>query len=236
MSIGLDLGLTRGAEGQPISPALRPIRSANGWNPDRFAREQIRGLVRRVFLSSSPQPMRQVLFVPAEAETDVRSICMRVGESLALETLGSIAIMGKHPHLVAAEEIDRMRMLDIPGDDRGAPLRGAAVRWRSNVWLVPNRENDQENVSATSLHTYLAQIRSEFEYAILEGPPAAGSNESAAMAQFADGVVLVLSAQRTRRATASQIKKMLEESRARLLGTVLTDREFPVPERLYRRL
>lgn len=161
---------------------------------------------------------------------------MRVGESLALETLGSIAIMGKHPHLVAAEEIDRMRMFDIPGDDRGAPLRGAAVRWRSNVWLVPNRENDQENVSATSLHTYLAQIRSEFEYAILEGPPAGGSNESVAMAQFADGVVLVLSAQRTRRATASQIKKMLEESRARLLGTVLTDREFPVPERLYRRL
>ena len=68
------------------------------------------------------------------------------------------------------------------------------MRWRSNVWLVPNRENDEDNVSAAALHRYLAQVRSEFEYAILEGPPAAGSNEATAMAQFADGVVLVLSA------------------------------------------
>jgi hypothetical protein len=180
--------------------------------------------------------VRHVMFTPAEAETDVRSICMRVGESLALETMGSIAIVGRHPHLVAAEQIGRTRMPGIADDNLAARLRGAAVRWRSNVWLVPNRENDEDNVSAAALHKYLAQIRSEFEYAILEGPPAAGSNEATAMAQFADGVVLVLSAQRSRRATASQIKKMLEESQARLLGTVLADREFPLPERLYRRL
>jgi hypothetical protein len=237
MSIGLGISrFTQDAEGEPISPEIRPIRSLNAWNPERFAREQIRGLVRQVFFSNLPRTVRHVMFTPAEAETDVRSICMRVGESLALETMGSIAILGRHPHLVAAEEIGRTRMPGIVDDNLGAPLRGAAVRWRSNVWLVPNRENDEDNVSATALHKYLAQIRSEFEYAILEGPPAAGSNEATAMAQFADGVVLVLSAQRTRRATASQIKKMLEKSQARLLGTVLTDREFPLPERLYRRL
>jgi len=56
------------------------------------------------------------------------------------------------------------------------------------------------------------------------------------MAQIADGVVLVVSAERTRRAAACKIKEMLEAAQVRLLGAVLSDREFPIPERIYRRL
>jgi Mrp family chromosome partitioning ATPase len=56
------------------------------------------------------------------------------------------------------------------------------------------------------------------------------------MAQFADGMILVLSAQRTRRATAIKVKQTLERANVRLLGSVLSDREFPIPEGIYRRL
>ena len=35
---------------------------------------------------------------------------------------------------------------------------------------------------------------------------------------------------------ARKIKATLDEAQARLLGTVLSDREFPIPERIYRRL
>jgi Mrp family chromosome partitioning ATPase len=56
------------------------------------------------------------------------------------------------------------------------------------------------------------------------------------MARVADGLILVLSAQRTRRATALKVKQMLEEAQVRILGAVLSDREFPMPERIYRRL
>jgi Mrp family chromosome partitioning ATPase len=56
------------------------------------------------------------------------------------------------------------------------------------------------------------------------------------MAEFTDGIVLVLSAQHTRRAAALRIKEKVDEAHVRLLGTVLSDREFPIPQRLYRRL
>jgi Mrp family chromosome partitioning ATPase len=56
------------------------------------------------------------------------------------------------------------------------------------------------------------------------------------MAQFADGIILVLSAQRTRRIMARKIKGMLEAAQARILGTVLSDRVFPIPDGIYRRL
>jgi receptor protein-tyrosine kinase len=79
-------------------------------------------------------------------------------------------------------------------------------------------------------------VRREFEYSIVEAPPAGESNEATAMAQFADGIILVVSAQRTRRAAALKIKASLEAAKIRLLGTVLSDRLFPIPEKIYRRL
>jgi len=141
MSIGLGIsGFTQDAEGEPISPEIRPIRSPNAWNPERFAREQIRGLVRQVFFSNLLRPVRHVMFTPAEAETDVRSICMRVGESLALETMGSIAIVGRHPHLVAAEQIGRTRMPGIADDNLAARLRGAGALAKQCVAGAQSRE------------------------------------------------------------------------------------------------
>jgi len=54
------------------------------------------------------------------------------------------------------------------------------------------------------------------------------------MAQFADGIVLVLSALHTRRAAAIKTREVLERAQVRLLGTVLCDRLFPIPEAIYR--
>src|SRR4029077_20951699 len=38
------------------------VPAVGGWNPEDFAREQIRGLVRRVFFSNVERPVRQVIF------------------------------------------------------------------------------------------------------------------------------------------------------------------------------
>jgi len=72
------------------------------------------------------------------------------------------------------------------------------------------------------------------EYSIVLANPA----DSNAMleGQFSDGLVLVLSALHTRRRAALKTKRALEQAGVRLLGTVLADREFPIPHNLYRRL
>jgi hypothetical protein len=180
-----------------------------GWTPENFAREQIRGLVRQVFFAGKSRPVRQVVFSAVEMETEVWSICRRVAEALALETTGRVAVAGRK--------------------------RPVSVR-RGSLWTIQPVEGASDVVAAAELHSYLQGLRAEFEYSIVEGPPAGESHEAAAMAQFADGIILVISAQRTRRATAHKIKESLERAQARILGTVLSDRLFPVPETIYRRL
>ena len=181
--------------------------------------------------------MRQVVFSPLEAETDVRSICRRVGEALALEGAGSVAVVGEYPRALSGTESYQEDLPDRTGSEGAEALRQAATRVRSNLWLVPcasGRGGDRGTVAM--VHLFLGGIRTEFEYSIVEGPPATESNEATAMAQFADGIILVLSAHRTRRIMARRIKEALEVARVRILGTVLSDRVFPIPEGIYRRL
>jgi hypothetical protein len=85
-----------------------------------------------------------------------------------------------------------------------------------------------------SLNGYLAKLRREFEYSIVEGPPAGESSEAAALGRSADGIILVLEAHRTRRAVARKIKATLDAADVRVLGMVLTGRRFPIPEVIYR--
>jgi Mrp family chromosome partitioning ATPase len=53
---------------------------------------------------------------------------------------------------------------------------------------------------------------------------------------LADGLVLVIEANITRRETAQKIKQDLELVGVCLVGAVLNNRTFPIPDSLYRHL
>jgi len=215
----------RAAERKEVS-LVGTFQRPQSWDPAKFAQEQLRGLVRHVFCSSA-SPVRQVVFSAAEPETDVHAICMSVGQILALETLREVAVVGQRGTGESGESANKRR---------NAPLRQIATRVQENLWLVPAHETAEMTGSTVALHTYLGEIRKQFEYSIVEAVPSGASSEAAAMAQFADGIVLVLSAGRTRRAAAREIRDALSAAQVRFLGAVLNDREFPIPEGIYRRL
>ncbi len=222
-------GARPAAEAEPMRPEARTAPPREGWNPKAFAREQIRGLVRQLFSTTQARPLRQVVFSAVDPQTDVSEICRSVGETLALETTTDVAVAGAGLKSTTAGE------LLVCSTEMRSPLRETGTRVRGNLWLLPLEVSGSEG-SAASLHRYMGAVRKEFEYSIIAAPASAISNQAITLAQVADGIVLVLSAQRTRRVQARNIKATLEEAQARLLGTVLSDREFPIPEGIYRRL
>lgn len=221
---------------EEVRPEPKSVVEAGGWTPEKFGREQIQGLVRQVFLSSVGRPVQQVVFSALEPETDVKHICRQVGEALAVETQGRIAVVGEYPQIQRDGETCKPEMSECSVNDGSSQARRGAIRVRGNLWLVTAQETDGARGATAWSHSYLDQMRREFEYSIVEGPPAGESNEAMAMAQFADGIILVLSARNTRRIAARKMKEMLESSQVRILGTVLSDRVFPIPHGIYRRL
>jgi hypothetical protein len=218
------------------------LRGEDAWRPELFAQEQVRGLVRQVFFSSVAQPVRQVVFSAVEERAEVARLCRQVGEALALETKGRVAILSRElgvPEDNRQEGSDGEPTRSCGVESRSLPPRYVARQIKSNLWMltegkVPGLQN--EYPAKTSLYSRLCELRAEFDYSIVEGPPAGLSSEAAALAQLADGIVLVLTAHKTRRAAAIKIKETLEAARTRILGTVLSERTFSIPAPLYRRL
>lgn len=221
MSAGL-FGITGTTEAvkerEPI-PAV--VGGPRGWNQDSFATQQIRTLVRQVFQADTIPEIRQVVFSAVDRDTDVSDICQRLGQALASET-------GKEVVVVTSEN------QTVHGGPIRMPYgRRDAVHVGGNLWRLVVPRSATSDQSRETLGLLMQNVRREFGFSIFAGSVGTGL-ECSRMAEFADGLVLVISALRTRRAAA---RKMLDDLRgARLLGTVLQDREFPVPEKIYRRL
>ncbi|HXJ91073.1 MAG TPA: hypothetical protein VMS18_29975 [Candidatus Binatia bacterium] len=199
------------------------------WNEETFADEQIRGLVRQVFSPTLKPAVQQVIFCPIEPETEVQSLCNWVGEVLAEERVSEVAVLDESEVGAERSTVDEAG----PPLHRTAWVRQFGRRVQGKVWLFPARKVIPDPWGE-SLGIYLAELRKEFEYTIVAAPALTISSEGLELATLADGVVLVVSAQRTRRVTARKARSALRQ--ARLLGTVLSDREFPIPTSIYRRL
>jgi hypothetical protein len=216
----------------------KTIREVDRWSPEAFAREQIRGLVRQVFFANATHPIKQVVFSAANPGIDVGSICRRVGEALASETDDSVVVVVDLPYFQEMQPNGKRYSSQAVNEAEDSQAwRSVATRVRRNLWFLPETKivnGGPDAANATWLKSHLEELRREFSYSVVEAPPAGESSEAAALGQLADGLILVLSAHTTRRTVARKIKETLDAARARLLGTVLSDRIFPIPEGIYR--
>ena len=74
------VGARPAAEAEQIRPEARTALPGDLWNPQEFAREQIRGLVRQLFNTTRARPLRQVVFSAVDPQTDAGELCRSAGE------------------------------------------------------------------------------------------------------------------------------------------------------------
>jgi len=224
-----------------ISGAERFIaaRPASESQTAPFADEQISSLVRRLFVPGWPRPARQVVFSPIDRSHDINDICQQVAERLCSGIAGHVCIVNADLRLLqkrtngGTAEIQNI-FLKSPGN-----LRKSSRQLSERLWSMSAEvfAGGQEAAAAPAwLRERLAHLRIEFEFVLLQAPPAEESSDVALLGAMSEGVVLIVRANRTRRRTAQYVRQVLQTANARLLGTVLTDRVFPIPEGIYRRL
>lgn len=227
-------------EPEPLEPPLlepegTSIPEPQPANSGRFAEEQIGQLVRQVFCPGWPKPARHVVFSAVDEKTYIAEICMDIGRALAEQVSGSVCVVEANPHNPEIEEIFSRK---VPKAPHFGPLRNCQ-HIAGKLWLAKSQLLCGENgngISAPGLERALADLRREFDYTLLHAPPAGRYSETALLGHVSDGVVLVLEAHSTRRVTAQKAKTVLQAANARVLGVVLSERTFPIPEAIYRKL
>jgi uncharacterized protein involved in exopolysaccharide biosynthesis len=226
----------QGAEQNPSLPRAR----LECWDWDRFAAEQIQHLVCQVFSPGWPRPAHQVVISAVDRDSDIDGVCMQVGQALAQQVRGSICVVEANlPTAEPENSFGRSTGDPVCGQVRRGSLRESSRQICENLWRMSPQTLPGENghgPPAAWLRTRLAQLRHDFEYTVLQAPPVLLSSEAALLGSLSDGVILVLEANSTRRIAARRTKELLQAANARVLGTILAERTFPIPERIYRKL
>jgi Mrp family chromosome partitioning ATPase len=82
----------------------------------------------------------------------------------------------------------------------------------------------------------LKALRWNFDYVLIDCPSPAVSSDVTTLAPIVDGMTVVVKAAQTRRGQIQRCQQMIESVGGNFLGFVLNQRQYPVPNWLYRRL
>ena len=194
--------------------------------------------MQRLFLSG-PTPSRQLVFTGTGPGVGCTSVSVHTTEVLCSQTTGSVCLVDTNMNSSGFREYfnlpDGAGFTDALAQD--GPVDRFVRRVRRNLWVLTGGNPAKELVSfRPRLEACLLKLRGQFDYVLLDTPPVATGSGSLTLATLADGVVLVLKAGHTRRNVVRMAIAELEAAGVKVLGTVLNQRDYPIPEVIYKRL
>jgi Mrp family chromosome partitioning ATPase len=205
---------------------------------DTAVSEEMVRLVQRVFLSANGSAPRQVLFCGVDEDSGSSSVCARAGRALAEHSSRPVCLVDANLQSHRLSSLFGIDTTAQPGGVLTSPLEQCA-QVGSNLWLARTAVLAGSGgvfPSLTELKERFVQLRAEFEYLLIDVAGANVRGDAAVLGQVTDAAILVVEANTTRRFAARKSKETLEAANVRLLGTVLHNRTFPIPEQLYRKL
>src|SRR5580698_5176178 len=209
---------------------------------DRLTREESQKLVQRVFLAEGNDNPHVVVFAGVDHGNGCSQICAQTARILADNVTGSICLLDANLRTPSLPNIFGVTNHHGLTD---ALMQADSVRsytkplTPSNLWLLSCGSmpaGSANMLTSGRMKDRIAELRREFDYVLVDAPPLNEYSDAIALGQIADGLVLVLEANATRRESALRIADTLRATQIRVLGAVLNKRTFPIPEGLYNRL
>ena len=241
--------------GGPVRPATPPPSGGSGGNGhsaahtngadldlNQVAGEEALRLVRRVFLNQVEEPARVVVFAGVDSGNGCSRTCVDVAEALAKNIQGSVCLVEANLHSPSLPGMfgatNHHGLTDALSSEGHIRSFAKVVRGENLFLLSSGSANGGSEgiLNPNKLKTRIAELRKEFDYVLVDAPPLNDYSEGVALGQLADGLILVLEANSTRREAAMRITEILRAAQIRLLGAVLNKRTFPIPQPLYKML
>lgn len=97
-------------------------------------------------------------------------------------------------------------------------------------------ENPAELLASNDMKYFLSEMKAKFDYVIIDTPPIISVTDSGIVGKQADGILMVVQAGRTQRGIVKRARELLYQSQSKILGYVLTNIEYHLPEYIYRYL
>ncbi len=200
-------------------------------------RSEIEKIVNRLSRGSGEEACKTVVITSIEQGGGSSWICAHTGDLLAASTDGSVCLVDANLNSPTLHDYmgvsNRCGLIDLLKDP-ALNVKQVATRLAGrDFWLIPGGSTPEDSeclAQSDRMRDRIAEIRSAFEYVLIDAPPVGLYNDALALGQLADGVLLVVRASSTRRDSACRLTAELLASGVKLIGAVLNDYASPIPE------
>jgi capsular exopolysaccharide synthesis family protein len=222
--------------------SLEPVLHWRGRNPSQWVSDETVRLVQQIFLLQTQAPPRMVVFAGVDHGNGCSGIAASVAKVLARAGSGPVCLVeGNFRSPTLPELFGTINHHGLTDALLGqGPIRSFAKPvGMDKLWLLScgKLAIDSPNLlSSNHIKARLAELRSEFDFVVIDAPPLTQYADAIAIGQVTDGVVLVIEADSTRREAAQAAVANLRCSQVPILGAVLNKRSFPIPKSIYDRL
>jgi capsular exopolysaccharide synthesis family protein len=212
-----------------------PVSSQNG-------KEHYQTLKANLFTLYADKTIRTIIFCSTDHGEGATTTATNFAATLATDPQSKVLIVDANlrtPGLHDMCQIDYTPGLaDYVGNGKNLVFPFLWKGW-TNLYVLPCGSHHSGPVSlfeAKRFSEFLQEMREQFDYVILDGPPLPRFSEIRVICAKVDGVVLVVKAGQTRREVALRAKKEVEDAGGKILGVVINRRKFYIPEWIYKRL
>jgi capsular exopolysaccharide synthesis family protein len=231
---------------QPFSfhQTVEPVFPAPGEERNREAHRQVANdltlrLVQQLFLPRTQEAPRMVVFAGINHGDGCSEIAASVAKCLAGIAPKAVCLVEanfRSPGLPAMLGTRNYRGLTDALLEEGPVKSFVKPVFNESLWLLSSGPvtADSSNLLTSQRMKHLsAEMRKEFDFAIVDAPPLTRYADAIALGHLADGIVLVVEANSTRREAALIAVENLRSSNIQILGAVLNKRTFSIPEKIY---
>jgi Mrp family chromosome partitioning ATPase len=218
----------------------RARSTRSGADLDAVTREEEIKLVQRVFPGTAANSRRVALFAGLESEAGCAPTCARVAELLVARAEGPVCIVDANfprPSLHEYFGLDNVKGLAEAIVESGPIQNFVQQIPKPDLWLIPSGKAASQlrfPAMADGLRVRIEELRETFKYVVIHSGPPRMETSAMLLSRWTDGVVLVLEANATRKVAARRAKEILDAAGVSVLGVVLNNRTFPIPEAIYR--
>jgi Mrp family chromosome partitioning ATPase len=233
--------LPANGDGGPPSPPATGAMPGLTSNLAQPGLEQINALVQQVFLAPGGDAPRAVVLVSTEAGTGCTWVTAHVAELLASRVAGAVCVIDanlRDPALHTQFGVDNSVGLS------DALLQLEPIRTFARPLSLPNffmisagssDASAQSLITSDRMRLRITELRSEFDFILFDTCSLSVANDAIGLGSFCDGVLMVLKANASRKESARQAIQDLQGGNAKVLGAVLNQRNFPIPENIYKK-
>lgn len=108
-----------------------------------------------------------------------------------------------------------------------------------NLTVLPTGKyphNPAELLNSPKMRTLLHGLKAKFDFIIFDTPPVIPVTDASILAPQTDGAVMVIKANRTQKGVVHHSEVSLKQAQAKLLGYILTNIQYHIPDYIYRYL